>query len=330
MITRRENYLTAARGGKSVWLPCFPEDANIFMLPFWRAVDPVTEKDFCGIRWVENEFGRMPDERYRAIEDISQWHDTVKFPVLSELDWEGLRADYLARQDPDKVNIAMLNTHGIFLIPVNMLGWVDGLCAIYENREELESFIAALTDFLVELAGYIGEYIHPDIIFTGDDFAAATGPFISREVWTDLYKPYMKRIIDAVHAQGALAEFHCCGNCGYLIQEFLDVGADICQLPAPDEDLKRDKERLGSGLVLTGGWDRQGPGAMPDASEEEVRRSFHTAVEEWGKDGALIFWDGGIAGRSQDSRNKFLWLYDELHKYNDECIRAWKAEHPEE
>ena len=108
MITKRDNYLTAARGGKSVWLPCFPEDANIFMLPFWRAEDPVTKKDFCGIRWVENEFGRMPDERYPAITEISQWRETVKFPVLSELDWEGLRAGYLARQDPDKVNIAML------------------------------------------------------------------------------------------------------------------------------------------------------------------------------------------------------------------------------
>lgn len=330
MITKRDNYLTAARGGKSVWLPCFPEDANIFMLPFWRAEDPVTKKDFCGIRWVENEFGRMPDERYPAITEISQWRETVKFPVLSELDWEGLRAGYLARQDPDKVNIAMLNTHGIFLIPVNMLGWVECLCAIHEEREELESFIAALTDFLVELAGYIGEYIHPDIIFSGDDFAAATGPFVSLEVWNELYKPYLIRIMDAIHAAGALAEFHCCGNCGYLIEEFLKVGADICQLPAPDADLKRDKERFGSRLVLTGGWDRQGPGAMPGASEAEVRRSFHTAVEEYGADGALIFWDGGIAGRSEDSKNKFMWLYDELHKYNDECIRAWKAEHPED
>ena len=248
MITKRENYLITARGGKGVWLPCFMEDANMFMLPFWRAVDPVTEKDFCGIRWVENEFGRMPDERYRAIEDISEWHDAVKFPVLSELDWEGMRADFLKRRDPEKVDLAMLNTHGIFLIPVNMLGWVEGLCSIYENREELESFIAALTDFLVELAGYIGKYIHPDIISTGDDVAASTGPFISKDVWDDLYRPYMKRIIDAVHAQGALAEFHCCGNCGYLIQEFLDIGADICQLPAPDADLRRDKERFGSRL----------------------------------------------------------------------------------
>ena len=82
--------------------------------------------------------------------------------------------------------------------------------------------------------------------------------------------------------------------------------------------------------MLTGGWDRQGPGAMPDASEEEVRRSLHTAVEDWGQDGALIFWDGGIAGKSQDSKNKFMWLYDGLHKYNDQCIRNWKAEHPEE
>ena len=99
----------------------------------------------------------------------------------------------------------------------------------------------------------------------------------------------------------------------------------ICQLPVPNEDLKRDKERFGSRLVITGGWDRQSPAARPGASEEEVRRSFHTAVEEWGQDGGLIFWDGGIAGRSEDSRNKSRWLYDEMRRYNQELIRAYEA-----
>ena len=329
MITKRENYLITAKGGKGVWVPCTMEDANMFAMPFWRQIDPETGTDFCNIKWVENEFGRMPDERGHAIEHISQWREAVKFPDIAAMDWDKLRADFLARSDPDKVNIAMLNTHGIFLIPINMIGWVEGLCAIYTDREELESFVAALTDFLVELAGYIGKYIQPDIMFTGDDVAAANGPFISREVWTDLYKPYFRRIVDAIHAQGALAEFHCCGNCGYLIEEFLDIGADICQLPVPNEDLKRDKERFGSRLVITGGWDRQSPAARPGASEEEVRRSFYTAIDEYGKDGGLIFWDGGIAGRSEDSRNKSRWLYDEMRLYNERCRQEYEAAHKE-
>ena len=75
----------------------------------------------------------------------------------------------------------------IFLIPVNMMGWVDALCAIYEDPEELESFISTMTDYLCELIGYIGKYVHPDIIFGGDDVAASNGPFISKDVWDELH-----------------------------------------------------------------------------------------------------------------------------------------------
>jgi hypothetical protein len=316
MKTRKENYLIAAKGGKPDWIPCFPEDSNVFMPDFWNETDPVTGADFCNVKWVENEFGKMPDERWRAMEDISQWRETVKFPDVSKLDWEGMAARYWANNDSGKVNIAMLNTHGIFLIPINMLGWVDGLTSIYTDREELEAFISAITDFLVELVHYMHRYVKPDIIFTGDDLAAANGPIISGETWESLYKPYFKKIIDTIHGYGILAEFHCCGNCQYLIEEFLNLGVDICQLPVPNEQLEWDKERFGNRLVITGGWDRLGKGAMPGASEAEVRESLHIAIEKYGKDGGLIFWDGGITGQSEDAKNKMTWLYDELHLYN--------------
>jgi hypothetical protein len=320
-MTKRENYLIAARGGKPEWVPCFPEDCNIFMPDFWNEADPLTGADLFNVKWIENEYGRMPDEKWRAMEAISQWRATAKFPDPDALDWEGMRKRYMEHYDPDKVNIAMLNTNGIFLIPVNMLGWVEALAAIYEDREELESFVSAITDFLVSLVPHICRHFKPDIIFAGDDVAATNGPFISRETWTSLYKPYFKKICDAVHSYGVLEEFHCCGNCQYLIEEFLDIGVDICQLPMPNESLLQDKKRLGNRLVITGGWDRRGPGAMPGASEQAVRQSVHTALDTWGKDGALIFWDGGIAGRSEDSNNKMQWLYDEFHIYSKELYR---------
>jgi hypothetical protein len=162
-MTKRENYLIAARGGKPEWVPCFPEDCNVFSPDFWSA-DPVTGTDLFNVKWVENEFGKMPDEKWRAMNDISQWRTTAKFPDLSALDWEGMHKRYMETYDAEKVNIAMLNTNGIFLIPVNMLGWVDALCAIHEDREELESFISAITDFLVELVDYLCRYFKPDIM----------------------------------------------------------------------------------------------------------------------------------------------------------------------
>lgn len=315
MTTIRENYLMAARGKKPYWVPSFVEDCNVLLPDFWNEEDPVTGADFCNVKWVENDFGKMPREDWRAMEEISDWRKTVKFPDLSKMDWEGMVERVRKAGSPDKVNMAILNTHGIFLIPINMLGWVDGLCSIYEDPEELEAFVSALTDFLCETVKYIGKYFHPDIISTGDDVASATGPFLSKEIWTRMYKPYFKKICDAIKAEGALVEFHCCGNCQYLIEEFLDIGVDICQLPEPNESLLRDKEKYGNRLVLTGGWDRHGPGCMPDAPEEVVRESVRTAIDTYGKDGALLFWDGGICGSSEDAQNKMRWVLDELKIY---------------
>ena len=321
MTTIRDNYLMAARGGKPYWVPSFADDCNMFFPSYWFWTDPETGADFCNVKWTENDAGRMPLETWHAMEHISQWRETVKFPDLAAQDWQGMVNFTMSMGSPDKVNLAMLNTSGIFLIPVNMLGWVEALCAIHEEPEELEAFICAITDFLCESMKYIGKYFRPDIVSTGDDVASANGPFLSKEVWDALYNPYFRRLCDAIHAEGALAEFHCCGNCGWMIGEFLDAGADICQLPEPNASLLEDKKRFGSRLVITGGWDRHGPGSMPDAPEEAVRQSVRDAIDTYGKDGALLFWDGGIVGTSEDANNKRVWVADELKKYGSTVYR---------
>ncbi len=321
MLSVRENFLTAAHGGKPDWVPSYMDEANFLRMDFWKQVDPVTGADFCNVKWTENEYGRMPRDDWRAMKEISQWRETVRFPDLSAIDWKGLVAQVRENGDPDRANIAMVNTHGIFLIPINMMGWVDALCAIFEEPEEVEAFVSALTDFLCQLIEYQGKYFKPDIMTTGDDVAASGGPFLSRDNWERLYKPYFKKLCDAIKAQGALVEFHCCGNCQYLIQEFLDIGADIIQLPQVNESLIADKKRLGNKLVLTGGWDRHGPGCMPNAPEEVVRKSVRDAIDTFGKDGGLLFWDGGICGKSEDALNKRKWVMDELHRYGREVYR---------
>ena len=82
-----------------------------------------------------------------------------------------------------------------------------------------------------------------------------------------------------------------------------------------------DKRELGNRLVITGGWDRHGPGCAPFAPEEVVRESVRTAIDIYGRDGALIFWDGGICGTSEDSQNKIRWVCDEVEKYGGSFYR---------
>ncbi len=317
-MNARENYLTAARGGKPEWVPLFPQEANMFSMPYWRKHLPETGADFLGIKWVRDSVGMMPDPKWHAMEEISQWRETAHFPVLKDLDWEGLAREFEEKRDPEKVTVAQLNTMGLLLIPVNMMGWENALCAVLEEPEEMTAFIRAITDFLLETLEYYGKYIHPDIVSSGDDYAGGGGPFFNRSVFREMYTPFIKEISDGIHSIGALAEFHCCGNCQYIVEEAVESGYDIFQLAMPNEQLLADKKRYGSRLAMTGGWDRQGPGNKENASEEDVRQSVRTAIDTYGKDGGLIFWDGGIIGQGEVIENRKAWVFDEVRKYGRE------------
>ena len=66
MLTPKENWLIAAKGGKPAWVPSFTEDANVFLPPIW-GMDPETGTDFCNVNWVTDDTGEMPDPNWRAM-----------------------------------------------------------------------------------------------------------------------------------------------------------------------------------------------------------------------------------------------------------------------
>lgn len=319
-MNARENYLIAARGGKPQWVPVFFNDSNTFVAPHIFA-DPETGKDIYGVSWsFADVVGAMPDLLNPIMSDISQWRTLVSFPDLDAEDWKGMAEAFFATADPDKVNVAMVNTYGPFLVPIHMLGWEEGMLAIYDNPTELFAFMSAITDFICANTDHVAEYIKPEIYSLGDDIAGSNGPFISFEVWRELYRPLYQRIIDKIHGYGALAEFHCCGNNMWLIDELIDMGIDIWQLPMPNADLLERKQRFGSRLVITGGWDRFSPAGRIGASEQEVRASARLAVDNYGSEGGLIFWDGSIFNAPNDpnAQERMGWLYDEIDRYSRE------------
>jgi hypothetical protein len=106
----------------------------------------------------------MPDEKWRAMTDIRRWRDIIRFPDLAKTDWEQVAKNETAIFAPDKARIAMLAAESLSLIPVDMMGWMDALCAIHEEPEELQALIAALTDYYVKLTRYIAMHYKPDLI----------------------------------------------------------------------------------------------------------------------------------------------------------------------
>jgi hypothetical protein len=107
-----------------------------------------------------------------------------------------------------------------------------------------------------------------------------------------------------------------------LLDEFVDMGVKIVQIPRPGDDLRAWKKRVGMSAVLEGGWDWQSRGGLPNASEAEVRASTREVIDTWARnDPAFIFWEGDAIGEGEDMKNKVVWIRDEVAKYGKTIYR---------
>ena len=121
-------------------------------------------------------------------------------------------------------------------------GWVEGPCAEGAdlrgiNRLMLDfmdepAFVRDLFDFVITMELRFAKaqvQAGADLIGVGDAAASLAGPAIYREfIW-----PAEKRLIDGIHAMGALVRLHICGNTGRLLDDIGRLGADIVDLDYP-------------------------------------------------------------------------------------------------
>ena len=54
---------------------------------------------------------------------------------------------------------------------------------------------------------------------------------------------------------------------------------------------------------------------MGTASEEVVRQSARTAIDQFAGGGGYVFWDLSPVGQSEDMQKKIAWVEDEARKY---------------
>jgi uroporphyrinogen decarboxylase len=96
-----------------------------------------------------------------------------------------------------------------------------------------------------------------DMVTLGDDYAYSTGPMMSPRSFREFFLPSMKRVVRAVHDEGALCVKHSDGNIWKLIDFFVEAGFDgINPLePIAGMDLGEVKRRYGEQVCLLGNVD---------------------------------------------------------------------------
>jgi uroporphyrinogen decarboxylase len=136
--------------------------------------------------------------------------------------------------------------------------------------------------------GAVGPYV--DMVLVGDDLATQQGPYMSVDMFRELYKPYFQEYIAGIrrHCPNAFIAHHCCGSSLRLLDELAEIGVQVInpvQTTAAGmapENLAARKPRL----AFLGGVDLQH--VLPFGTAEEVDAFVRRLVRQLAPGGGYI------------------------------------------
>ncbi len=160
------------------------------------------------------------------------------------------------------------------------------------NKDFAEALLDRVTDIMVTMYDrYLrvaGPYL--DIVKLWDDYGTQGAPLISPQLFREMVKPRMARMIEMIGTRtDARIAIHCCGSIWALLDDLVDVGIEIInpvQTAAAHMDPVRLKARYGDRLSFWGGIDTQR--TLPCGSPEDVRREVRQRLLEMGPQGGYI------------------------------------------
>ncbi len=331
-ISEKENYLMTLRGECPEMVPNYTfapipgskrPACSIMCEPFILADFRFKGggKDCWGVNFVPSkETGNalLPEPNNFILDDIRHWRDVIKAPDISHVDWEAEAKRQLDMFKIDRTQSAVaFNLHmGYFQNLMAFMGFTEGLCAMYEEPEEVMALLDYICSFYEEVARNIMPYYKPDVLTLMDDTAAWKNPFISPQMYHDMILPFLDRQAKFGREAGIPITMHNCGKSECFIEDWLSIGVNAWDPAQTCNDLKKVKETYGNRLVIMGGWDAIGHLASPDVTDEEIRQSIRDTMDALAPGGGYCFC-GGYLGALDDPEvaRKNAVVLDEVETY---------------
>jgi MtaA/CmuA family methyltransferase len=195
-------------------------------------------------------------------------------------------------------------------------GWIEGPMAEAADLRGINTimldffddpkFVRDLFEFVIEMELRFAKAqvdAGVDLIGVGDAAASLVGPKIYEEfIW-----PYEKRLIDGLHAMGARARLHICGNTRFALKGMGKLGCEIVDLDFLSP-MSEGREKMGPDQLLLGNVNPVS--VVRDGSPEEV----FNAIAECHRQAGARFVIGPGCEIPRDARHENVRVFSEYSR----------------
>lgn len=227
--------------------------------------------------------GPMPHitEETKVCPDITRWRDYVHAPDLAAAceggDWAPALARAAEVRAQNKLATCFMGT-GIFEQCHFLMGFEDTLTNLYEHPDEMHELIDYILEYRLTYAKLLIENIHPDVLFTHDDWGTKDALFMQPEVWREFYKEPYRKFYGYIRSQGVIAIHHADSFLAPIVEDMAEIGIQCWQGVLPENNIPELQERLQGRMILMGG-----VGAAidrADATPDEIAAYVRRTLEE--------------------------------------------------
>lgn len=187
-----------------------------------------------------------------------------------------------------------------------LVGFDQFLQSLYLERKAIEKLATQITGFIIE---EITKYIEAgvDIIELAGDLGHESAMFINPELWREIFKPKLKKIISETRKKGVFYYLHSDGNIQEIIPDLIECGIDILNPIQPEcMDPAQIKKLYGHQLVLDGTMSLQRTFAF--GNENMIKAEIENRITMCGYNGGLILGPSNAFSEDIDIE-KILFFY---------------------
>lgn len=258
------------------------------------------------------------------LDDITKWRQ-LKIPDHSRAAWDMFvpMEKRIFGIDRENFLLDVSSSYGLWERMHLLLGFENAVIALLTEPEACIELVSAIADTKIQTIELAAQYYKPDFFTMLDDYSHKNGLFMAPGAWRQIFKPQLKRVVDAAHENGMRFKLHCCGKCDVLIDDFLELGIDALDPVQPINNVAMMGKKCSGKMGLCGGLDVQHVIDLDGVTEEEVRAEVRRCIDEYGPGGGYIVHGISINAHSKKFGNvtKQEIIKNECNKYGKDFYR---------